>query len=212
LLKVPQGGWLPLLIGALLFILMYSWRTGRENLAIRMRHESFPLDLFLASLNLSSSDAIVRVSGTAIFMTSNTEETPSALLHNLKHNKVLHERIVFMTILTQDIPHVKTADRLKVETLENNVYRMIAHYGFRETPDVPEVLKLALPFGLDFNMMETTFFLSRETLTLRSKQAHHQSTWKDVLFINMLRNARSATDFFRIPGNRVIELGRQIDL
>jgi len=212
LLKVPQGGWLPLLIGALLFILMYSWRTGRENLAIRMRHESFPLDLFLASLNHSSSDSIVRVSGTAIFMTSNTEETPSALLHNLKHNKVLHERIVFMTILTKDIPHVKPADRVKVETLENNVYRMIAYYGFRETPDVPEVLKLALPFGLDFNMMETTFFLSRETLTLRSKQAHHQSTWKDILFINMLRNARNATDFFKIPGNRVIELGRQIDL
>jgi len=212
LLKIPQGGWLPLLIGALLFILMYSWRMGRENLAIRMRHESFPLDLFLASLNHSSSDSVVRVSGTAIFMTSNTEETPSSLLHNLKHNKVLHERIVFMTILTKDIPHVKPADRIKVETLENNVYRMIAYYGFRETPDVPEVLKLALPFGLDFNMMETTFFLSRETLTLRSKQAHHQSTWKDILFINMLRNSRNATDFFKIPGNRVIELGRQIDL
>ena len=212
LLKVPQGGWLPLLMGAFIFTLMYAWKTGRENLAIRTRHESFPLDLFLASLNHASSDSIVRVPGTSIFMTSNTEETPSALLHNLKHNKVLHERIVFMTILTKDIPHVKSEDRIKVETLENNVYRMIAYYGFRETPDVPEVLKLAHPFGLDFDMMETTFFLSRETLTLRSKQAHHQSMWKDILFINMLRNARNATDFFRIPGNRVIELGRQIDL
>jgi KUP system potassium uptake protein len=212
LLKLFQGGWLPLLIGIGIFVLMYSWKRGRENLAVRMRHESFPLDLFLASLTHTTADSPVRVHGTAIFMTSNTEETPTALLHNLKHNKVLHDRIVFMTVLTQDIPYVKPNKRLHVETLGTEIYRIVAHYGFRETPDVPEILKLAQPFNLEFNMMETTFFLSRETLTLRSKRARHQSLWKDILFINMLRNARSATDFFRIPGNRVIELGRQIDL
>jgi KUP system potassium uptake protein len=212
LLKLFQGGWLPLLIGMGIFVLMYSWKRGRENLAIRMRHESFPLDLFLASLTHTTADSPVRVHGTAIFMTSNTEETPTALLHNLKHNKVLHDRIVFMTILTQDIPYVKPNERLCVETLGTEIYRMVAHYGFWETPDVPEILKLARPFKLEFDMMETTFFLSRETLTLRAKQARHQSLWKDILFINMLRNARSATDFFRIPGNRVVELGRQIDL
>jgi KUP system potassium uptake protein len=191
---------------------MYAWKNGRETLAAQLRHESFPLDLFLASLHHNSEDAPVRVSGTAIFMTSNREETPAALLHNLKHNKVLHERIIFMTILTQDVPYVSKNHRLQVETLAENVYRMVAAYGFRETPDVPEILKLAHPFNLDFNMMETTFFLSRETLTLRSKQARHQFLWLDSLFISMLRNARSATDFFRIPSNRVVELGRQIDL
>ncbi|MEZ5673567.1 MAG: KUP/HAK/KT family potassium transporter [Thiotrichaceae bacterium] len=211
LLKLFQGGWLPLLIGIAIFILMYSWKTGRANLTIRMQHESFPLDLFLASLH-NSTDSFVRVSGTAIFMTSNTEETPTALLHNLKHNKVLHNRIVFMTIFTQDIPYVQPQERLEMETLSENIYRMVARYGFREIPDVPEVLKLAHQFKLDFDMMETTFFLSRETLTLNSKRAHHQSLWKDILFISMLRNARSATDFFRIPSNRVVELGRQIDL
>lgn len=212
LLKLFQGGWLPLLIGIFLFVIMYAWKNGRETLAAQLRHESFPLDLFLASLHHNSEDAPVRVSGTAIFMTSNREETPAALLHNLKHNKVLHERIIFMTILTQDVPYVSKNHRLQVETLAENVYRMVAAYGFRETPDVPEILKLAHPFNLDFNMMETTFFLSRETLTLRSKQARHQFLWLDSLFISMLRNARSATDFFRIPSNRVVELGRQIDL
>lgn len=212
LLKLFQGGWLPLLIGVLLFVTMYAWKNGRETLAAHLRHESFPLDLFLASLHHDSEDAPVRVSGTAIFMTSNLEETPAALLHNLKHNKVLHERIMFMTILTQDVPYITKSHRLQVDKLEENVYRIVASYGFRETPDVPEILTLTQPFNLNFDMMETTFFLSRETLHLRSKQARHQLLWLDSLFISMLRNARSATDFFRIPSNRVVELGRQIDL
>ncbi|CAA7626799.1 potassium transporter [Candidatus Terasakiella magnetica] len=208
LLKVSHGGWFPLAVGTGMFLLMATWRRGRAILARRLAEGAMPLDLFLKQQKESTS--IIRVRGTAIFMTGSTETVPIALLHNMKHNKVLHDRVVFLTVLTDDIPRVSARDRVLVEGLAEGFYRITVRYGFVQEPDIPKVLRLCKTYGLEFEMMTTSFFLGRESLVPSTHP--EMSEWRERLFVVMSRNSVSATDFFRIPAGRVVELGTQVQL
>ncbi|MFN7131058.1 MAG: potassium transporter Kup [Myxococcales bacterium] len=207
ILKLPDGGWFPLALAAVVFTLMTTWKRGREILAERLRGASFPLELFLKGFETRPP---VRVPGTAVFMTGNPEGVPTALLHNLKHNKVLHERVVLLTITTAEVPHIPGRERLEVKKLEHGLWQIIAQYGFMETPNVPEIIGRSKDHGLEFKMMDTTFFLGRETLIPTKRPG--MAIWREALFAWMSRNARSATSYFKIPPNRVVELGSQIEL
>ncbi|MBZ4416589.1 potassium transporter Kup [Myxococcus sp. RHSTA-1-4] len=205
--KVAHGGWLPLTMGAILFTLMATWKRGRELLGEKLRAGSIPLKDLLESFGDNGPH---RVPGAAIFMTGNPEVAPSALLHNLKHNKVLHEQTVLLTITTEDVPHVPPSERVTVETLPQGLRRITARYGFMEDPSIPDILKRCREAGLPFNVMSTSFFLGRETLIVSKHPG--MARWREALFVWMSRNARSATAFFRIPPNRVVELGAQVEL
>ncbi len=205
--KIVRGGWLPLLLALIIFTLMTTWKRGRDILAGKLRASSIPLkDL----LNSFGDHPPVRVPGTAIFMTGNAEGTPPALLHNLKHNKVLHEQVVLLTILSEEVPHVPSQERVEVEPLEQGFVRVVARYGFTENPSIPDVLKRCREKGLQFQLMGTSFFLGRETLIPTKRPG--MAVWREALFAWMSRNARSATAYFRIPPNRVVELGSQVEL
>lgn len=207
LLKVFQGGWFPLLIAAMIYILMSTWQDGRKLLSKKLEEAGLPLELFLPS---AIKHYAARVSGTAVFMTSSEEGTPHALLHNLKHNKVLHENVVFLTVKTKEIPSVKDNERVHYESIGNGFHRIIVNYGFMENPDIPKILETIGHPELDFNLMETTFYLSRETLF--ATKSPGMAIWRETLFIWMSRNAMSATNFFSLPPNRVVELGAHIPL
>jgi KUP system potassium uptake protein len=207
IVKVAHGGWLPLTMGAVLFTLMTTWKRGRELLGEKLRASSLGLKELLESFGDNSPR---RVPGTAIFMTGNPEIAPSAMLHNLKHNKVLHEQTLLLTIATEDIPHVPSTERVTVERLPLGLRRITARYGFMEDPSIPDILKRCREAGLPFNVMSTSFFLGRETLIVSKKPG--MAMWREALFVWMSRNARSATAFFRIPPNRVVELGAQVEL
>lgn len=207
-LKIERGGWFPLLLGGLIYLVMATWKRGKALLLERMEPVMIPLQEFLDNISAYPPQ---RVEGTAIFMTGTTKGVPPALLHNLKHNKVLHERIVLMTVVTEDIPVVSDQKRLDITPLENNFFQMIAHYGFKEDPDIPKLLEYsAANHAFDLDMMDTSFFLSKETLIPSDKPG--MALWREGLFVWMARNAMRATDFFRIPTNRVVELGTQIEL
>ncbi|KFE60779.1 potassium transporter Kup [Hyalangium minutum] len=206
--KVAEGGWFPLVLAVSIFTLMTTWKRGREILGAKMRAASMDLKDLLESLQ--GAHPPLRVPGTAVFMTSHPEGTPSALLHNLKHNKVLHEQVVLLTILFEDVPHVPPEERVEVEKLEQGFIRVIARYGFMDSPNVPDILKRGREQGLQFQLMSTSFFLGRETL-IPTKQPG-MARWREHLFAWMSRNARTATAFFRIPPNRVVELGAQVEL
>jgi KUP system potassium uptake protein len=208
LVKILQGGWFPLLLAAFIFTLMTTWKRGREILAAKLRASSMDLKDLLESFKGEHPPR--RVKGTAVFMTSNPEGAPSALLHNLKHNKVLHEQVVLLTIVSEDVPHVPSEERVEVEPLELGFTRVIAHYGFMDHPSIPDILKRGRELGLQFQLMSTSFFLGRETLIPSKKPG--MAIWREALFAIMSRNARSATAFFRIPPNRVVELGAQVEL
>ncbi|MBX5484384.1 MAG: potassium transporter Kup [Myxococcaceae bacterium] len=205
--KFLDGGWVPLLVGVSVFTLMSTWKKGRAILSERMRNRTFPLGLFLSNL---ASNPPLRVPGVAVFMTSNPEGTPPALMHNLKHNKVLHQRVVLLTISTAEVPHIREEERVELEALEHGLYRVIARYGFMETPDVPELLALLRKKGLELRMMDTTFFLGRESLIPSKKPG--MALWREALFSWMSRNAQPATHYFNLPPNRVVELGAQVEL
>ena len=205
LLKVFEGGWVPLALAALVFTVMTTWKRGREILNVRQRSSMIRLEDFL-----SGEVDVHRVRGTAVFMTGNSEGVPPALLHNLKHNKVLHERVVVLSMVTEDVPSVPGRERLHVEELPHGFWRVVARYGFMEQGNVQEVLGRARGYGLETNNMETTFFLGRETLV--ASQRRTMPRWRTSLFGWMSRNARSATAFFGIPPNRVVELGAYIEL
>jgi KUP system potassium uptake protein len=207
LLKIPSGGWFPLVVGVGAFLVMTTWKRGRRLLMRRLSETSMTLDRFLKG---QKEAPVLRVAGTAVFMTGTTETVPVALLHNIRHNKVIHERVVFITVLTEPIPRVPAKDRVVVEGLAEGFYRLTVRYGFFQEPDIPKVLRLCKAFGLEFDLMQTSFFLSRETL-LPAIQPE-LSFWREQLFIVMSRNAVSATDFFRIPAGRVVELGIQVQL
>ncbi len=207
LIKVISGGWFPLLIGAIIFTLMSTWKQGRRILGDRLRASSLPLQLFLDDVQANPP---VRVSGTAVFLAGNAEGTPLALLHNLKHNKVLHQRVVLLTIITSDVPHVDVSSRATVEKLSDNFYRVTGSYGFMEDPCVPDILVACRNQGLAFEDEQTTFFLSRETIIPTS--AKGMWMWRERLFAYMARNAQRATAFFRLPANRVVELGMQVEI
>ncbi len=206
-LKIPEGGWFPILIGGVVFTLLTTWKRGRALLMRRLADDAMPLDLFIQSIEASPP---TRVPGTAVFLTSTQNRVPHALLHNLKHNKVLHERVVFLTIVTQDIPFVPDEERYEIKPLGCDFFRMVANYGFKDDPDVPELLEDCGRRGFVFDMMETSFFVSRETLIATVTPG--MALWREKLFVSMSKNATKASEFFQVPTNRVVELGTQVEL
>ncbi len=206
-LKFLQGGWFPVLIGISAFTVMITWKRGREILFEKLNKETMPLDLFVNNMN---ADSIHIIDGTAVFMTGTHVSVPHALLHNIKHNKILHERNILLTLNTKDIPFVTSDQRLKIEQISAHFWLITGYYGFKEQPNVPELLALCKNNDLVFDMMDTSFFLSRERLIPRVEGG--MAPWRELLFVAMSRNSASATDFFQIPTNRVVELGTQIEL
>jgi KUP system potassium uptake protein len=206
-LKIPQGGWFPIVIGVAVFTLLTTWKRGRALLLERLTQETMPLDLFISSI---TSNPPLRVPGTAVFLTSTEGRVPHALLHNLKHNKVLHERVVLLTLKTRDIPSVPLRERLKVAELGCSFLQIEAFYGFMEDQDIPALLEECGRRGIAFDMMDTSFFASRETLI--ASVAPGMALWREKLFVSMSKNATKATEYFRIPTNRVVELGTQVEL
>ena len=206
LTKVPDGGWFPLFIGGVAFVLLTTWARGRKLMRDRMSEVELPLDIFAKSAHSSSQ----RVKGTAIFMSAATRGVPSALLHNIKHNKVIHERVVVLTVNIADIPYVDPGERMEITDLGEGFYRLLLNYGFMEETDIPAALKKAEAAGGPFSMMETSFFLSRQTLL--SAKNPGMMIWRERLFSWMLRNAATPMDFFRLPTNRVVELGSQMEI
>ena len=203
LLKVPEGGYFPLLLGIALFTLMRTWRRGRELLFARFRQDSLPLKSFLARLPQSRT---LRVPGIAVFMTSQADFVPGALLHNLKHNKVLHQQVLFVTVLNEDIPRVE--DRREVTELAPDIHRIILRYGFLESPNLPKELEALRDIGIPFEPMQASYFLGRETVV--AAVVPKMPRWRQWLFTLMSRNAQPATEFFRIPSDRVVELGVRV--
>jgi KUP system potassium uptake protein len=204
--KVPDGGWFPLLVGLVAFTLLTTWARGRQLMIARMREAAMPVQVFVRS----AANSATRVPGTAVFMTSASDGVPHALLHNLKHNKVLHERVILLTVQIEDVPYVEGGNRVSLEDLEQGFYRLIVRYGFMEDPDVPAALALTRDCGAQFKMMDTSFFLARQTLLPSSRPG--MAIWREKLFAWMLRNAESAMEFFKLPTNRVVELGSQVEI
>lgn len=207
LFKIREGGWFTLLMAACVLTLMQTWKDGRKELSRKMLEKRFPLELFLEDL---STHNLPRIPGTSVFMTVSPIGTPAALLHAVKHIPVLHEHVVLLSIRTVDIPSVPAGERLKIEDLGHGFYRLIALYGFMESPNIPDIMRLAAEQGLATNPATTSYFLGRESL-LTTGDAPMQS-WRKSLFAFMSRNASNPTSFFGIPPNRVVELGAQIQL
>lgn len=207
ILKIPDGGWFPLVAGLGIFVLMTTWKRGRQLLADRLKGERLELSSFIDSLMISTP---TRVPGTAVFLNADTKGVPHAMLHNLMHNKVLHERVVLVSVQFFDTPYVPDVDRVEVKQLKGNFWSVVVQYGFMDEPDIPHALSRCAESGLELSMMDTSFFLGRETLIPR--MGSEMSLWREKLFIAMFRNAGSATAFFKIPSNRVVELGTQVVL
>ncbi len=206
-IKILAGGWFPLAFGLGVFVLMATWKRGRELLHAKLGQDAIDLAPFIASLALGGA---TRVPGTAVFMTGRPQGVPRAMLHSLKHYKVLHERMVIVTIRIFDVPHVPEIDRVEVADLGESFWQVTVQYGFKDEPDLPAALALCAHFGLEFEMMDTSFFLGRETLIPR--RSREMAYWRVLLFALMFRNASSLTAFFKIPSNRVVELGSQVIL
>jgi KUP system potassium uptake protein len=207
LTKIQHGGWFPLTIGAIGFTLMATWKTGRSRLRQRLINSLLPIEDFLKDVAESKPH---RVPGTAIFLAGNPDGTPAALTHNFKHNKIIHKRVILLTILTEEIPYVELERRVSVADLGEGFFRVIGRYGFMEEPDAQEILKLCKPLGLNFREMETTFFLSRETIIASERRG--LARWRKRLFALLSRNAQPANAYFRLPPNRVVELGLQVEI
>ena len=205
--KIEHGGWFPLVLGAVIFTLMATWRRGRELVMREIKQGGLAIEPFISSI---IAHPPLRVPGTAVFLTANQEGVPHALLHNLKHNKVLHERNVLLTVETVDMPTAEDDERVAVAALGNGFYKLTLRYGFAEDPHVPKTIASIKQCGLPFDMMDTTFFLSRESIVATDRPG--MALWRDRLFAFMQRNAISATAFFQIPGNRLIELGTQVEI
>ena len=220
-IKIAYGGWVPIVIAIVVFTLMSTWKTGREMLNQALHAGSLPLDLFLSDVARRKPP---RVPGTAVFMTSSNAGVPVVLLHHLKHNKVLHEQVILMSVVTLEVPEIKSEERVSVERLEHGFYRVTAQYGFMESPNVPEILHRARESGIKAKPNDTTFYLGRERIILadgeqkpgtrrapKDADVPRMARWRKTLFVVMTRNARSATEFFGIPPNRVVELGAQVE-
>jgi KUP system potassium uptake protein len=205
--KILQGGWFPIVLGLAAASIMMTWKRGREMLGERMKDYCPPLRPFLENLIQFPP---LRVKGTAVFMNSSTSTVPSAMLHNLRHNKVLHERVVFLTVRTRDEPYVEHDEQARIEDLGGGFWRVIAYYGFMETPNIPRLLELCTEKGMPFEMAETSFFLGRESLLVIGLPG--MAVWRERLYSFMQRNATRATDFFQIPPSRVVELGTQVEI
>jgi KUP system potassium uptake protein len=206
LLKIPSGGWFPLLVGGVAFTILTTWAKGRQLMISRMNEASLPMEIFIKS----AAPSATRVPGTAVFMTSSASGVPHALLHNLKHNKVLHERVILLTVRIEDVPYVAAEKRLETKDYGSGFYRVVLRYGFMEEIDVPAALAQLKDIGQQCRMMDTSFFLARQTLL---PSAHPgMAIWRERFFAWMLRNAVSAMEFFKLPTNRVVELGSQVEI
>jgi KUP system potassium uptake protein len=206
LLKIPDGGWFPLLVGAVAFTLLTTWAKGRQLMIARMDEASLPMEIFIKS----AASSAARVPGTAVFMTSSASGVPHALLHNLKHNKVLHERVFLLTVRIEDVPYVAQGSRSEVMDYGSGFYRVLVRYGFMEEVNVPAELSKLEGCGPTCKMMDTSFFLARQTLIASARPG--MALWREKLFAWMLRNAESAMEFFKLPTNRVVELGSQVEI
>ncbi|MGH8152881.1 MAG: KUP/HAK/KT family potassium transporter, partial [Rhodanobacteraceae bacterium] len=207
LLKVEHGGWFPLVLGLLVFTVMTTWRRGRELVLRQLRLGGLPLAPFIGSVAEHPPE---RVSGTAVFLTANVSAVPHALLHSLKHFKVLHQRNVLLSVDTLEAPFADPGERIEWHDLGHSFHTVVLRFGFMEAPDIPAALAACAPRGLSFDMMDTTFFLSRETVVARHRPG--MARWRDALFAFLARNAMPATAFFRIPANRLVELGTQVEI
>jgi KUP system potassium uptake protein len=205
--KIAHGGWFPLLVALGIFTVMMTWKKGRTMMGERIASESLPLEAFLEDIDRCNP---VRVAGTAVFLASNRRGTPAVLLHHFKHNKVLHQQVVILSIVTDAVPEVPNADFVHIKFFDRGFWAVTAHYGFMETPDVLQVLRACAGQGLYLNEADTSFYLGRETLL--PGKGGGMSAWRKRLFRFLSRNSRSATDFFSIPPNRVVEIGTQIEL
>ena len=206
-LKFFSGGWFPIVLGLFIFTVMLTWKRGRELVFDNLKKHAIPLEEFLESLFVS---APIRVAGTAVFLRGEADGVPHALLHNLSHNKILHERVIFLTLHNREIPWVPFAERIKVTDLGNACYQVDVSYGFKNEPDIPHALALCAPYGLTFEPMETSYFISRQTII--STPGTGMARWRESLFVTMSRNARDAADYYQIPSNRVIEVGSQVEI
>ncbi len=219
--KVEHGGWFPIIIAGAAYLLMSTWKRGREMLQFILRRTSLPIDLFLADIARSKPP---RVPGTAVFMTSDAEGAPVVLLHHLKHNKVLHRQVLLLSVVTGEVPEIPAAERVRIVELGEGFFRVTARYGFMQSPNVPEIMHVCQLAGINARPAETSYYLGRERLIVRPRHKIAASPsapdvqppkplgrWRKRLFAVMSRNARSATEFFNIPPNRVVELGAQIE-
>jgi KUP system potassium uptake protein len=206
-LKIMHGGWFPLALGATMITIMLTWRTGRELLFENLKSQAIPLREFLQSLFLSPP---ISVPGTGVFFRAEGDGVPHSLLHNLLHNRILHERTIFLTVHNADIPFVAQQDRVRVTTLGNSCYQVDVNYGFMDDRDIPQAMELCADAGLEFELMTTSFFIARHTVV--STTGGGMAQWREALFATMSRNARDAADYFRVPPNRVIELGTQVEI
>ena len=208
-LKVISGGWVPILIGAIAFTILITWKNGREIVYGRLAKDSLPLDLFIKSVSLSPET--IFVPGEAVFLTGNPDIVPHAMLHNIKHNKVLHERNIMVTVITRDVPYVTNQERVRVEVLDERFQRIFIYYGFKDQPNIPIAMALAYTqLGIEFDMMRISFFISRDRLI--HTVGDGMAPWREKLFISMQRNTSPVSDFYQIPTNRVVELGSQIEI
>lgn len=214
-LKIVGGGWFPLIAGGVAFLLMLIWKRGRGALSRQLGEHTMPLNLFVNSIGGTADQT---VPGTAIFMTANMDYVPHALLHNMKHNKIIHQRNVMLKVMIQDVPHLNDSERLRIQKVSHEFYLMTVSFGFKEQPDIPHALSLAEQQGLVFDMMDTSFFVSRERLVptpnqgLNLRELLGFGLWQQKIFVALARNAAPATDFFLIPSNRVVEMGMQLKL
>jgi KUP system potassium uptake protein len=206
-LKILHGGWVPIAIGIAIFTLMTTWYTGRRAVTKLLKKSSFPMDIFLPDL---AKRPPTRVNGTAVFMTSDSEGAPLVLLHHLKHNKVLHKQVVLLSILPMGVPEIPEEERILIAPLAEGFWRVKARYGFMETANVPHILARCVDSGIVAKPMETTYYLGRESLIVDDNSRTRMVRWRKQLYIFMSRNSRSATEFFQIPPNRVVELGAQL--
>jgi KUP system potassium uptake protein len=206
-LKIMQGGWVTLAVALALFTLMTTWKTGRRLLAERLTDRAIPIDDFMETV---ATVQPVRVSGTAVFMTAQPTGTPPALAHNVRFNKVLHDHVILLTVSTAQQPHVPPDERVSVEPLGHDIFNVRVQYGFMEDPDVPEALLRARELGLVMDPDDLTYFLGRETIIVTRRKG--MAIWREKLFVVMARNAVRATAFFRLPAERVVELGVQVEM
>jgi KUP system potassium uptake protein len=206
LMKVPDGGWFPLVVGVVIFTGLMTWAKGRKLMHDRMAEAAMPMDVFVKSASASAT----RVPGTAVFMTSSAKGVPHALLHNLKHNKVMHERVILLTVRIEDVPYVQVGRRVETSNYGSGFYRVVLHYGFMEEMNVPAELQRLEGCGPICRMIDTSFFLSRQTLISTARPG--MAGWRERLFAWMLRNSESAMEFFKLPPNRVVELGSQVEI
>ncbi len=208
-LKILSGGWVPILIGVIAFCILMTWKDGREIVFSKLSKDSLSLELFIKSVSLSPET--IFVPGDAIFLTGNPNIVPHAMLHNIKHNKVLHERNILVTVITRDVPYVTDQERIRVEVLDNRFQRVYVYYGFKDQPNIPNALELAYQqLNIPFDMMRISFFISRDRLI--HTVGDGMAPWREKLFISMQRNTSPVSDFYQIPPNRVVEMGSQIEI